>query len=376
VQQLPYPFAAQMPEGSVYSAPLLSGDAGIAQTIRAMRQLASAGEKDPLVRRQAVEILRSVPAYDKIAELNAIFHWVLRNIRYTEDPPNKEMLHPVRDLLNLRAGDCDDFVVLLAALLGSVGFQTRAVTVAADPADPSQFTHVYLEALVGGEWIALDAARRDAQFGLEPGRIYRKKFWNFQDSSSGDVRGLAGLGCAAGGSCHCGGKCGGHGSRGGTWGANGGRYAPPAPPLFGTVGRLGEYDELTGEYTDPSDIPCATLDFVTGEYYTNCSVSSASPPPANTTLPVYSQQPSSANPGTIINLAETGLADVISSAQGRGYYYGNATGVNSAAPYGAISPYGASPYGVSSLSMGLSSLTPYLPLLLIAGVAVLVLRKK
>lgn len=164
------------------SIPLPDREAGTEKTIRLIRGLVEQGVKDPRIRRTATDILQSVPAYNDQAEVSEIYHRVLNGIRYTKDMVGVghgiETLQPAADILISRSGDCDDFVILLASLLGSVGYETRAVTVASNQADPENFSHIYLEALVGGEWIALDAARPDAAFGRAPEMFWKQRRWS------------------------------------------------------------------------------------------------------------------------------------------------------------------------------------------------------
>ena len=355
--------------------PLLSGDAGTAQTVRQMAALVDAALRDPVVHRQAVEIVRHVPSHDSLGELRAIFNWVHGNIRFTNDPPLKEMLIPPAQMLQIRSGDCDDFVMLGAALAGSVGFRTRAVTVAADHAQPGEFSHVYLEADLDGEWIPMDAARPGAQFGLAPANVYRSKFWDltsgdgremdFAGSGGGSwlsgvrLRGLAGLGHAGcGGSCGCGGTCG-----------------ENKMPPFGTG--LGGYDPNTGEYTAPGDCPGGYIvDSSPGpsalsspEYI--CTGSSSGNPPlsSNMPAPVYGGTISPNAPGNIITEIGQAITGVVSASRANPYM------LNPSAYYGAgaASPYGASPFGSS---LGAGSFGSFLPWLLIGGAALLLLGRR
>lgn len=177
------------------SVPLLSGDAGVAQTIALMKQLIDDGVKDPVVNRYAIDALRNSGAiqHDPLSAAQTIFDNVSRNFFFVNDPVGpsgaKETLRIPRDTIELRAGDCDDYTVLICALLGTIGMETRIITVATDPRDASQFTHVYPEVEIEGQWIPVDAARPGAQFGLAPARTFRKKIWSCTDSSSQEVRG-------------------------------------------------------------------------------------------------------------------------------------------------------------------------------------------
>jgi len=175
-----------------YVMPLLGGDSGVEQTINQMRALVDEALRDSSVNRLARDIVRSAPAFDDVAEANAIYEWVRRNIRFTKDPVNKETLYPPAELLKIRSGDCDDISMLTGTLLMAVGYPARLVTVAASPSAPDQFSHVYVEGEVpagSGQWIPMDAARSDSQFGVAPPMVYRSKWWALGDSGSG-VSGL------------------------------------------------------------------------------------------------------------------------------------------------------------------------------------------
>ena len=105
------------------------------------------------------------------------------NLRFVNDPIDtegdpKETVSAAVDVLEIGGGDCDDFTVVMATLLQIAGMQTRIVTVASDPRDPSQFTHVYPEVDIDGQWVPVDAARPGAAFGLAPSRVYRRKEWS------------------------------------------------------------------------------------------------------------------------------------------------------------------------------------------------------
>ena len=177
------------------ATPLRRGDAGVEQTIDLIKRLVDDGVKDPVVNRTAIDALRALntPSFDRDAKLRALYAFVQwPNFLYVEDPVGpfgpKETVRPVRDLLQLRAGDCDDFTVLLAALAGTIGIATRAVTIAADPRAPKEFSHIYPEAEVApGRWVPLDAARPGASYGVAPPQFFRKRIWNLTDSSYRDV---------------------------------------------------------------------------------------------------------------------------------------------------------------------------------------------
>jgi hypothetical protein len=181
------------------SMSLAQGDAGTAATVQQMWRLIDDGVKDQFVNRKAIEIVRGVRQFDRAGEARAVYDWVRRNIRFTSDIAGKETLRSPREILTVRAGDCDDFVILICSLLGTIGHKMRITTVASHPADPTVFTHVYPEDKMGQGWVALDAARRRPAIGKTPGYYSRKRNWysdgQHEDLDGYDLRGgLNGLG--------------------------------------------------------------------------------------------------------------------------------------------------------------------------------------
>jgi hypothetical protein len=143
----------------VYRRLIPKGYQGTKRTLEHMSQLIRAGTRDFHVRQKAIDILleRKVRPKDYLGEIKALFEWVQSNIRYTRDPFRVELLHSPRRMLELRAGDCDDISVVLAAMLEALGHPTRLVLVGPNPLRPLLFSHVYIEVCCRGRWIALDA---------------------------------------------------------------------------------------------------------------------------------------------------------------------------------------------------------------------------
>jgi len=172
----------------MFSAPLQGGDSGTRQTISMLRSLVDDAWKDPFVNRTAIEIIRNagVAPFDAWGQVRAIYNYA-HSFYFVNDPIMKEALRPTRELLQLKAGDCDDINAnVLPALLGTIGYETRLVTVAADRDHPDSFSHVYAEVFLDGEWIPLDAARPGAIFGMAPSRFYHRAWWSLTDDSYGD----------------------------------------------------------------------------------------------------------------------------------------------------------------------------------------------
>jgi transglutaminase superfamily protein len=174
--------------GLLYAAPLAGGDQGTEQTVALLRSLVDDAWKDPFVNRTAIEIIRNagVPPFDQWGQIRAIYDYA-RSFYFVNDPITKEAVRPTRELLQLKAGDCDDINAnILPSLLGTIGFETRLVTVASDPNVPDYFSHVYCEVFIDGDWYPLDAARPGAVIGVAPAHFYRRAWWSLTDGSHGD----------------------------------------------------------------------------------------------------------------------------------------------------------------------------------------------
>lgn len=163
------------------------GDAGVDRTVQKMVEVAMGkyGAKSPKVRALAIDIVRNagVPEKEYGKESVAIFEWVRDNIRYVKDPVGQETLsHPEELLFNSMAGDCDDQVIAVMALLGSLGIMSYPVVIGTNP---QTFTHVYLHAVIpqgkhhlAGQIVPMDpimkwSAGREAL----PPKVKRKKVY-------------------------------------------------------------------------------------------------------------------------------------------------------------------------------------------------------
>jgi len=147
-----------------------SDNARTAQTVQRMREHIALAAGSPIVvdaiASATVGLARNSPPLDIV---EAVFAWIKRNVTFQNDPPQDELLIDPRVLLALprgqRKGDCDDFTMLGAAMLATLGFTSRIVTIKADQRDPTRWSHVYLEVeLPDGRRMAFDASH-----GLEVG---------------------------------------------------------------------------------------------------------------------------------------------------------------------------------------------------------------
>jgi hypothetical protein len=169
------------------------GDRGTEFTIAKIRELVHQGMTDQAINRFAFAIVHAagVQPFDFVGEIRAVFDWVRRNIRFFKDVDGVETLRTAREILTIRGGDCDDInAVLLTSLLLTIGHGVRLVTISSDADAPGVFSHIYCEVEIGGEWVPLDAARRDPSFGKGPRSYFRKRIWSLTSNQFRDVSGF------------------------------------------------------------------------------------------------------------------------------------------------------------------------------------------
>lgn len=129
--------------------------------------------------------------------LMLVFGWVRNNVTFRKDPASAalmanppaapaeiELLIRPIDLLRMErpTGDCDDFSMLTAALLRTAGIPCQLVTIAADPEQPNDWSHVYVQAEIDGRAIALDASH-GTHLGWEYPTPARKKNWPIDEGT-------------------------------------------------------------------------------------------------------------------------------------------------------------------------------------------------
>lgn len=137
---------------------------GVRVTLSLMVRLAREYRANAHIRQLAESIVSNVPEKNFTAEAEAITEWVKRNIRYTLDPVDIEMVKAPDIVLSSGQGDCDDKSLLLASLLESAGHPARFVALAFAP---DAFEHVYVETKVGPIWVGAETTE-DVPFGWSP----------------------------------------------------------------------------------------------------------------------------------------------------------------------------------------------------------------
>ncbi|MBZ5522243.1 MAG: transglutaminase-like domain-containing protein [Acidobacteriia bacterium] len=165
------------------------GDRGIAQTIRYMygAVMGNEGVRSAEIRRQALAIVQPIASRDQQGEIATLLQWVKNNIKFRGE--YAETIQTPLVTLQLRAGDCDDQAALLAALLGSLGYQTRFRTVAADPSAPWAYSHVFTEVFhrKSNSWVPLDPTVPQSYAGWVPPRVFRSQTWRTMGNDGGST---------------------------------------------------------------------------------------------------------------------------------------------------------------------------------------------
>ena len=143
------------------------GKAGTVATLKIMRQVTKAGKTSLPVRNLALSLVSELPQKDWFNELKILHKYVRDQIRYVKDIRGVETVQTPDVTLSLRAGDCDDKSVLLAAMLEAIGHPTRFIAIGFQPDD---FVHVYPESRIGTSWVPLETTE-PVEIGWTPKNV-------------------------------------------------------------------------------------------------------------------------------------------------------------------------------------------------------------
>lgn len=172
-----------MLRSSIYPNPILahatllgvpSGIAGVKNTLSLMRQLIRQYKKNIVIRQLALAIVDGQKQKNFHAEIRKLFEFVRDRIRYVKDVNQVETLQTPTKTLEIKQGDCDDKVMLLASLLESIGHPTRLIAVGFRR---NIFSHVFLQTRLGHNWISLDSTE-PVHMGWQPPGIMTRMIRN------------------------------------------------------------------------------------------------------------------------------------------------------------------------------------------------------
>ena len=127
------------------------------------------GIHDPRLRELGLEVTRGCRARDDVCELQSIYDFVRRNVRYTGDISMKDTFQSAWRTFQMAGGDCDDHVTANAVLAAVNGFQSKARITSNTGAS---WDHIYC--LVGvpkhapRKWMILDTTLPGNRFNQQP----------------------------------------------------------------------------------------------------------------------------------------------------------------------------------------------------------------
>ena len=175
-------------------APLVDGISGTYQTLREMARIVREDSTDLRVRAIAESIVSGCAGHEFECEVQAIFSYCRDAITYRRDPIEQERIQDTLRTVHLfNSGDCDDKIVCLAGLLGSLGHKSRFVIIGPRA---EKFTHVYLEVQTKGGWLPLDPTPEQAPMGWEARALHRDVY-EIWGNETGSLVGLLALGALA-----------------------------------------------------------------------------------------------------------------------------------------------------------------------------------
>lgn len=108
---------------------------------------------------------------DRLCEVAQIWNFLNLNVRYGLDVRHRDTYGTMQSTLECGQGDCDDFAIMLAALLGAIGYPVRARVISIDG---SSWDHIYPRVGLKNRWITLDMTERGKPMGWEYPRAVRR----------------------------------------------------------------------------------------------------------------------------------------------------------------------------------------------------------
>lgn len=158
---------------TTYALGLRSDLADSPQILTILNNLGKQFANSPYVREATVSLLQNVGNNNVPMAIQRIINFVRTMVQYIPDPSGVEyVISPVIMLQRIQnfgqvSGDCDDHVLLLISMLGSISVPARATGV---KLYEDRYDHVVAEYFSNGEWHLVDPC---AKGGVTPN--YREK---------------------------------------------------------------------------------------------------------------------------------------------------------------------------------------------------------
>lgn len=153
------------PDGTVHRIPINPRAPDAFTIIASIQFVIDQFGRDPRIRAATLPLISSRINNDIRNNANTVAAFVMRRMVYLADPDGGEFVQTPLVLLNaigqkgVAYGDCDDHVVLLGAMLVSIGIPARAVAVKLHGSN--HFNHVVIEYAYQGQSILIDPCAKN-----------------------------------------------------------------------------------------------------------------------------------------------------------------------------------------------------------------------
>lgn len=174
------------------SEPLRHGAEGNEQTLRyAAAMVREDSSQDDRIRSLAEQLVSGCAPRDGACEVRQLFEFARDGIRYLEDPPDTERIADAWRTYGKRSGDCVDKCILLATLLGSIGYRSEFIAQSWDGDLENGFDHVRLRVyLQDGGAVDLDPTNERAAVGWTAQSELMGSFPIWSDAESQNMGGF------------------------------------------------------------------------------------------------------------------------------------------------------------------------------------------
>lgn len=167
------------PQQRSLATPLAPGEQGNLQTLDAMKQIVNEDRIQPDLRSFVLDkIIGDTSGHDPAGEVNKIFDFAQRQIRYQQDPYGVERVADLWSTLyalnpgNGPEGDCGIKSLFIATCCAILGHKPDFV-IAKQFQNQRAFNHVYNRVLINGQHKYLDATPEDRPEGWHLANAYQ-----------------------------------------------------------------------------------------------------------------------------------------------------------------------------------------------------------
>ena len=124
-----------------------------------------------------------VPARDEVALARAVRRFATQRVKFFREYPER-FVSPLRTIV-WGIGDCDDKSILIASMLRGFRIPVRLKFLRLTLPNKTRVGHVYPQALLDGQWVALESVR-PYPWGYDPEQRAREKGFKVETQYVGD----------------------------------------------------------------------------------------------------------------------------------------------------------------------------------------------